>query len=516
MPSLKSPFNCRSLWLLLGFTLLAPLAGSGQKQTKIKLIRADDLKYDRSTGQNVQRLIGDVVLLHDSTYLYCDSAYLYEATNSFDGYGNVHIKVSDTLDIYSHLLYYDGNTKTAELIDSVRLVDKRATLTTDHLWYDRKTRIAWYLTGGRIRDEDNDLTSRKGYYYTNSKEAYFKDSVVLINPQYRMDSDTLKYNTVSEIAWFFGPTTITSDENLIYCEWGWYDTQTDKSQFSQNAWMTTEEQKLSGDTLYYDRNLDLGIATNNVRMTDTVHDILINGGYGEFRKRAGYAFVVDSAMGVLIDKHDSLFLHSDTLLIQFDTVEEKAERMLGFYKTKFFRKDLQGACDSLVYDFSDSTIFLYQNPILWAEENQLTADTINIALKNNEVDTLGLISSAFIISLDDSVSDTYNQIRGKTITGYFRENQIVKVRVLGNSETIYFIREEDHSLIGINKTVASDMLIYLTDNEITTITYIRSPKGAVYPEERLTREELFLKKFQWMDYKRPLKKEDIFIWEEEQ
>ncbi|MCD4736619.1 MAG: hypothetical protein K8R53_11290 [Bacteroidales bacterium] len=495
-----------------GFTLLLSVTGFSQKTTKVKLIRANDLIYDKALGENVQRLIGNVILKHDSTFLYCDSAYLDEGTNSFDGFGNVRIKVSDTLNIYSHLLHYNGNTKIAELIDSVKMVDREATLTTDKLWYSRITEIAWYITGGKIVDDQNELTSKKGYYYTGSEDAYFRDSVVLVNPDYIMNSDTLRYNTTSEISYFFGPTTIISDDNFIYCEWGWYNTQSNKSRIAKNAYIITEEQKLEGDTLYYDRTIDFGIAKQNVIMTDTVQNVMIMGEYGEFFKKRGYAFVVDSAVAVFIDKHDSLFLHSDTLRIEYDTVEQKATRMLAYYKAKFYRKDMQGMCDSLIYDFTDSTIFLYNDPVLWSEKNQLTADTINIAIADNQVDTLALKGSSFIISADDSIAETYNQIKGKTVIGYFRDNEIVKVKVHGNSETIYFIREDNGELIGINKTVATDMLIFLEKNEFQTITYIRQPKGAVYPEDELSRPELFLKNFKWLDDRRPYKKSDIFIW----
>lgn len=499
------------VFLLFVFSVLPVYSVFAQKPTKVKLLHANEWKHDKRLGPDVQRMIGNVIFRHDSTYLYCDSAYLHESTNSFDGFGNVRIRMSDTLNIYSDLLDYDGNSKVAELTGNVKLVDNRATLTTEKLWYDRQNRVAWYLTGGKIVDRTNTLTSRKGYYYTDPEDAYFKDKVVLTNPDYVVHSDTLKYNTESEIAWFFGPTTITSDENLIYCEWGWYNTQTDKSKFSGNPYILTESQKLSGDTLYYDRATDFGIAKENVELNDTVQDIIIRGGYGEFRKKAGNAFVVDSALAIMIDKHDSLYLHSDTLTIRFDTIEEKAEKMLAYYSAKFYRKDLQGMCDSLVYDFKDSTIFLYREPVLWSEQNQLTADSVHIALKGNQVDTLALKNSCFIVSVDDSFGSTYNQIKGKNITGYFRDNKIVKVKVTGNSETIYFVREENGGLIGVNKTVSSDMLIHLLDNEIQTITYIRQPKGAVYPRSELTEKDLFLKDFRWLGDLRPMKREDVFI-----
>ncbi len=498
--------------LLFLFSFIAFSYAVAQKPSKVKIIRADDLKAGKQGKEKIQRLVGNVILLHDSTYLYCDSVHLNEKRNSFDGFGNVHIKVSDTLNIYSDILNYNGDNKIAELHHNVRLIDNRSQLYTEHLWYDRANKYAWYLTGGKIIDTANTLVSEKGFYYTDTKEAIFSDSVVLTNPRYVMECDSLNYKVESELSFFYGPTTITSDSNLVYCENGWYNTKTDKSFFSQNAYIITKEQKLSGDTLYYDRNTDFGLAYGNVSLLDTVQQMLIKGNYGEFKRSAGFSFVTDSAVAIMIDKKDSLFLHSDTLWIHFDSTQSP-EYMLAYHKMKFFRNDMQGMCDSLVYSFSDSTIFLFNSPVLWSEQNQLTADSIRIALSNNQIDTLALITSAFIISIDDSLRKTYNQIKGRLLVSYFKNNEMKVIKIWGNSESIYFVRDEYKRLVGINKSLSSDMRIYLDSNQIKIITPIQDVDSHMYPPEgELQGEDLLLKNFIWIEGKRPLKKEEIFIW----
>jgi len=503
------------VYLLVFLSLL--IAGTNpvlaQKPTKIKLVKANDLKYDKKLGDRVQRLLGNVILKQDSTLLFCDSAYLYEKTNSFKGFGNVHIKASDTLNIYSDLLDYNGNTKMAELHHNVRLEETRATLYTEHLWYNRLDKVAYYLTGGKIVDSTNQLTSKKGYYYSETSQAFFKDSVVLINENYTMKSDTLMYQTETEISYFYGPTTIVSDENYVYCENGWFDSKNDKSLFKKNAYIITEEQKLSGDSLYYNRQIDYGEAFSNVSLIDTVQNINISGEYGEFTRRNGYAYVTDKAMAVMIDNNDSLFLHSDTLWILFDK-EENVEYMLGYYHTKFYRADMQGMCDSLVYSFKDSTIFLYNDPVLWSEKNQLTADLIHIAMSNNQIDSLALINSCFIISMDDTLTkSTFNQIKGKTMVGFFKGNALSKISVFGNAESVFYIREENGDLIGVNKTISNDMNIYLTDNELQSITPMKNVDAHMYPESELPEGDKKMKGFKWIENQRPMKKADIFIWE---
>ena len=495
--------------MIISLLLILAPSSKAQRKTKVILERANDLKYDKRIGENIQRLIGDVVLRQDSTWFYCDSAYLNTKENNFDAFGNVKINVNDTLDIYGDVLNYDGKTRIAIMHHNVKLVDNRATLTTDHLKYNRNTGIAYYKTGGRIVSEENVLTSVIGHYYTGSKEFFFKTNVVLTNPDYIMHSDTLVYNTNTDISYFYGPTTITGKENVIYCEDGWYNTILDISQVKKNACITHNEQTMFGDSIYYDRNRKYGEAFENITIIDTLQDIIVKGNYAEIDRLNGYGYVTDSTLAIMIDKTDSLFIHSDTLKFVMDSAGE-VRKIFAYYKVKIFRQDIQGMCDSMTYVVADSTISLYYDPVIWSDENQLTSDTIKIVYANKEIDTMVLYNSCFIVSRDDI--STYNQIKGKIMVAYFKDNRIYKITVSGNSQTIYFIREEDGSLIGVNKAISSKMLIFIENNEIKTITYINRPDAVLYPENELAPQDLILKGFKWIGDKRPLTKNDIFFW----
>ena len=119
-----------------------------------------------------------------------------DSSNNVKAFSNVHIKDSDTLNLFGDFLNYDGNTKIAEMHKNVKLIDNRATLFTDDLYFDRNTKIANYYNGGKIIDGKNELTSIKGYYHTNEKEFYFKKNVIVKSSDYILNSDTLKYNTI--------------------------------------------------------------------------------------------------------------------------------------------------------------------------------------------------------------------------------------------------------------------------------------------------------------------------------
>ena len=165
----------------------------------------------------------------------CDSALFYEATNSFDAYGNVHMNQGDTVLLDSEVFYYNGTDRLARARHYVVLKHGTMTIYTDSLDYDRLYNLGYFFEGGRVLDHDNELTSDWGEYSPVTHEAVFNYNVRLVNPapparpQTILISDTLHYNTETAIAHIVGPSNIKNGENHIYSELGYYDTQAKRS-----------------------------------------------------------------------------------------------------------------------------------------------------------------------------------------------------------------------------------------------------------------------------------------------
>ncbi len=496
----------RFILLILSVISLLDPAFSQQK-SRVSIKHADAYRYNARLGKNIQRLIGNVVLRQDSTLFYCDSAYIDESKNSFEAFSNVHIKVNDTIDVYGNRLLYNGNTKIAELFDSVKLVDKNTVLTTDHLIYNRITKVALYDDGGKIVNKDNVLTSRSGLYFTQTRTFHFRKDVVLVNPDQETYSDTLIYNTNNETAYFLGPSIIRGEESTIYCENGWYDTKNDISKLVKRPMISNNEQTITADSLFYNNNTMFGKAMGNVQIIDTLHKVILSGKRGELWDSKGLSYVTDSALAISYDDTDSLFIHSDTMWMSFDE-NRQAKVMRAYYGVRFYRKNLQGKCDSLSYSMSDSTIRLYEKPVLWSGKNQLTSDSIAIAVSGNKVDSLMMYNTSFIVSKDST--NTFNQIRGINMTAYFTKNELSRINVNGNAQTVYYVREEDGYLIGVDIAESSSMSIRIKNNEIQTISYQSSVDEDMFPEKDLSENQTKLKDFSWQKELRPADKYDIF------
>ncbi len=469
---------------------------------------------DRMLGKNIDGktinvLIGNVILEQDSTIIYCDSAILDRENNTFDAYKNVHMVSSDSVELFGDKMFYDGNTKIGEVFINVKLIDNRATLYTNYLRYNRNTKTAYYNKRSHIIDNENQLVSNFGYYYTDIDEFLFQDEVVVTTPDYIIKADTMRYNSETEFVYFLGPTTMTGDDDFMFARNGWSDTKQSITSLKEDALVKHLNHILQGDSIYYEKESGFGQVFEEAVLIDTVKQVVIKGDFVEYFKEPGFAYATDSALAIIIDESDSLYLHSDTLRLKFDTTNE-AEELFAYKKVKFFRESLQGACDSLVYNVSDSIINMMHSPILWSDDNQLTSESIQIFITNQEPDSMILDNNAMIVSQEFD-STQFNQIKGRNVIGYFQNSELVSINVNGNSETIYYVRdEESNGLIGINKGLASDMIIRLKNRKIQSITYFSEPVMTLYTESGLTGADRKLEGFLWLNSKRPIDKDDIF------
>lgn len=477
-------------------------------KTLVHIEHADHQVYDESFGKDVERLIGNVVLRQDSTFFYSDSAHFNEKTRYFDGFGHVHIKVNDTTDIFSDKCKYAGDKKFAELFDNVILKDDSTVLKTNYMTYDRNKHLATYPRHGTITRNDKNLVSDKGYYRDDIQVAYFRKDVVVTTPKSQMFTDTLVYKIQEEKMYFYGPTTIYYEDNILVGNFGWYDTQNEVAYLDKRVTLSNDGYSISSDSMFYDGKIEFAKAMSNVFIHDTINKAIIEGNYGEMWKKLGKSFVTDSVRALYFAEKDTLFLHSDTLFFFMDTVNEKPERVLAYYNVRFYRNDIQGKCDSLNYYVADSTAKMRINPMIWAENSQLSGDSINIVIANRAIDSALLYPNGFIIQKD--TIEGFNQIKGKIMTTYFKNNELDHVYDDGNAETVYWLREEDGSIIGINVSQSVAMDIKIKDNQIVRIKYFKKTTETLYPIEKLKPGVEILKGFEWKEHLRPVDKNDIY------
>ncbi|RZK28627.1 MAG: hypothetical protein EOO57_20755, partial [Hymenobacter sp.] len=378
--------------------------------------------------------------------------------------------------------------------------------------YDMAHQTAYYTTGGHLTDPQNTLDSQQGYYDTRSKVFVFKRDVHLVstdakNGQTDLRNDTLTFNTISKIAYFDGPTRIKGPNGNLYAEKGVYNTVTRVSNFQRNAKIETPGYLLGGDQLVYDEGKLYGVATGHVSLISKKDNILLRGDVGRYWRALGRTKLYGSRPVVRnISGKDTLYLAADTLLSIEARPTKVSQRpiLYAWPKVQIFRGALQGRCDSLTYDRQDSIIYLNRDPVLWQTHNQMTSDSMEIRQKRGQIDQVRLFAKAFVIG-EDTLHD-FNQVKGRNILAYFKQNRINRIDVLGNAESLYYALDGDTAVSGVNKTLSATMRMSFADNQLQKISFLTNPDANFIPPHELKEDDTRLKGYRWRPTERPTRR----------
>lgn len=476
---------------------------------------SDRLYHDVNISSDGDILIGKVRITHDGMVLTCDSAVVYESSNSFLAYGKVHMTQGDSLSLRGDSLYYDGTEEFAQVFDHVQMKHGTMTLYTDVLNYDRIDGRGFYDVGGKIVDGKTILTSQNGEYYTDSKTALFNYDVLLINnSKDSLITDTLHYDTRDKWAHATGPSNILSDGNRIYTENGYYNSNTGKARLYDRPQFFNQGRKLIGDSIHYDKETQRSYAWDNITFYDPKNNSMLQGDYGWYDEEHGEAMCTRNAVAKdFSNVDDTLFIHGDTLrLYSYNHKTDSAYRVLhGYNHVRAFRSDMQMVCDSLCYISKDSCLSLYKDPILWSDARQILGEVINIFTNDSTIDSVYIDQQALMI---EQLADTtlYNQVAGSLMRAYFEEGNLRQFCVDGNGTVINYPMEKDSTFLYLNYIEAAKLRAYMSNQKMRSMTAFPQPKGTTYPIGMAPPERTKLSGFAWFDWIRPKDKNDIFEW----
>lgn len=242
-------------------------------------------------------------------------------------------------------------------------------------------------------------------------------------------SDTLYYNTNTHIAELLSPSTVINARGTIYTSYGIYDTDSNRSTlYNRSTIVTNGGQTLTGDTIFYDRGTGIGEAFGKVEAADSAHKAAIFGDYGYYNEFADSTFVTGHAEMRHYGDPDTLYLHArymqsfrhiDSTLIAADTVAGTPEWTrfdtthiaVAYPRVRFYRRDMQGICDSMRFTEADTMLRMFVSPIVWSEDRQIFGNIIELHLNDSTIDTATLPDQGF--TAQHIEGDHYNQLSGK-------------------------------------------------------------------------------------------------------
>jgi lipopolysaccharide export system protein LptA len=508
--------------------------GAGQL---LEFLKADRNNIKKVDSNQFISYAGNVKIKQGKTLFYADSAVVNPVTNIFEAFGNIHINDADSVHTYAQYLKYLAKEKQAFLKKRVRLTDGKSTLTTDELEYDVTVKIGTYLKGGKVINEKTTLTSTEGYYYGDTRDIIFKRKVRLVNPDYKIDTDTLQYNTDTEITTFTSPTTIRNDKKLVIkTRSGYYDLKNKRAELYKRPVIDDSTYTMTADDMALDSISGLSEFRGNAvyRSKDSTKgfDMIANNIKTNNKKNSLLA--TQSPLLLLKQDRDSIYIAADTFysaklsdLLKIKNVprvrdsidstflidstkEDSTDKYFeAYYNVKIFSDSMQSVGDSLFYALKDSVFRLFKSPVVWAQANQVTGDTIYMYLKNSKPERLYVFENAMALSQVDSTI-YFNQVKGNTINAYFdTTGQIQFLRSKGNSENVYYATDEGGHFIGVNRNSSDVVEIRFADGKAKRVLLINGVDGTMYPMRQVNHEDLKLRNFRWLDNLRPKSRYDI-------
>jgi len=469
--------------------------------------------YTQSLRYNLKRKIAQYFsrawITNDTTTLTSIRGTYLVDTDEIYFRDSVYIQSTD-FELYADTLKYQTETELVTFLGPTIIhLNDGAKVYCESGHYNLMEEKGVFIQNAQYVQDDREVTGDSILYDAAAEEVIVQGNGLLVEKDRTARGRTMIYDLANELLTIEGDGFVQDSNRVVESERLVYDIKNDQFQTQSRTKIDDDPQFMEADTVDFDNATGLGLASGNIVWSDTSSDYTI------FTERALYsdsssflkAFQDRPVLLSLLDG-DSLFMSSDTLISYEITDSIGSYRVFhAYHDVKIYKEGLQAICDSLTYSSRDSVFHLYQDPMMWSDTSQFSADTMSIHMANGEIDHINLKKDAFIINTPDEI--LYNQMQGKSIRVQFVEGDVRKMYINGNAESVYYALDDDGAYIGVNKTLCSNMLIHFGNNEVTDIIFYASPKATFFPIQKAKADELTLEGFSWEFEDRPKSEEEV-------
>jgi lipopolysaccharide export system protein LptA len=406
--------------------------------------------------------------------------------------------------------YYNQQTGKAEFGQRPVIIDGTTEITGNTVTIDDSTGISVVKGNAIINDKKNGTTIIAGIIFRNKKtEAILATNKPLMI--IKQDADSI-YITAD--------TLFSARLTDLYKKQAYAAEKKNKDSLTAKNTSDTVLKKVAKDSLTVNTVTDtLTVSKGDSTVTKTIRvPVVIKDTLAKVGKDS---VVINTIKDTLtVSKPDSLITKTikkpavvkDTLKgkdIYSINEKDSTNRYFEAYRNvRIFNDSLQSICDSMFYSFKDSVFRLYQDPVVWAKESQITGDTILLFTKNKKADRVKSFENSLLVNRLDS--QAYNQIKATRMDGYFVDGDIDSVRAKGNAECIYYLQDEDSAYTGVNESKCDIMDIYFRNKELFKVVFRSSVTGTLWPIRQKSPSEMRLPNFIWLEDKRPKSKFEMF------
>ncbi len=507
-------------------------------------LRTDTLKFNARS--KVVTFVAPTLIVQDSARIYTESGN-YDIPNKKGIFNKNPQYLKNDQKAWAMRMEYDGFKQEITLAGNAHFQDSTTNATADRIIYNEKTGVTILQGHAFVQDEKRTITgdtvtydSKKGTYATRGRSHVVDGSQIL-------DANKLDYDKERELGIAEGNVIWqdTTEKLTVVCEFAEHSEQKNYLKASGGKYgRPLLIKEIDGDSLYISADTLMSLKPDTLATNEPDSLQTLESGVQDStsldsavlkkpkpklspkkkpnQKANEPAPAVPEKLFELPSEKDSLktppIVPQDSVLLDATTTpnpqsairnppSEDARIILAFHDVRIFKKDLQALCDSLSYSSVDSMFRLFRAPIIWSDTSQFTADTVNIQLANDKIDRIFLRQNSFIVNSPDEFF--FNQIKGKNSVAMFDSNELRRVKVVGNAESVYYALDDDKAYIGVNKTICSEMLIHFGNNEVEGIKFYTQPKATLFPMAKADHEGLKMAGFSWQIERRPGSVEDL-------
>ena len=309
-------FLGNKFYFLKLFFLIISLLNYSQEIKQIEIIYAGSFDRDENIypdGNILEKDINRKVhLKHEDMNIFSNKSIFFKKNNSVISVGDVFINQGDTLKQYCDSLNYNGKIKKIYAHGNVKLINNEMKLESKNLELDRLKNEAFFYDGGKIIDSLSEITSKNGKYFIDFKKYVFKNNVVVKDQDRIIKSEMMDYFLDNEKTFFYKRTSIYGDEYTVRCNSGYYEPRTKTGVFENDARIDFDNREIYGDSIFFNEEKEYSSITNNVKIIDSIENLVLKGEFAEFFKKNDSAIITKNPIAINILKNDSLLIKADT------------------------------------------------------------------------------------------------------------------------------------------------------------------------------------------------------------
>jgi len=501
----------------------------------IKLF-SDSLYYNSETNQ--AKLFYDVVLENGEQQLFTERLD-YNTETKIAVYPDTAILRNKRTTLNSLRGKYDMNASLATFVGEVTVIDKEFKLYSDSLLYNTNLDKAIFVSPTRIEQKTRNIYCERGFYDIKNGRSEFSQNAYYLEGKKSAKANTIRYDETTKIINLIGDANYQDEEKFAEADEMIYNEVTKEITLLGNAMFNDGETVAKGEKIVYNENTEEISIEGNTNLDS--EESMISSKNLSYDDSLGVAIFTDDVE--FFNKEDSVYVFSDRIevddknssfiangetrpyMLQFidsDSMLLSAEQLhiservdsldtinmfKAYHDVRIWGEDFQARSDSLYYDSSDSIFVLFDQPIMWSDSMQFTADTIRLKLGKSGIDKIYLNGNGMINEwLEDKY---YNQLKAKYIEAQIDSSKIKNLLMRQNAEANYYILDDEKAFVGLNFTLCNRMKFFFAGGELSDIKFYEQPTSKLTPFQKLTQEQIYLKNFKWDIDNKPNSLEDL-------